>query len=159
MNIHDENFRRMGYFIIFVVCLIIVTLLITIGSYVCTLPYISPTRPPQLVARDTNHATINVVAEPTNQPSRLDDQNVTNLCRSYDQNGTLPYLSEVKLCNSKNINSSSSCCCSICLMDYKEADLLRMLPGCGHLFHVMCVDPWLRMNLTCPVCRKTYQSV
>ncbi|KAM7265683.1 hypothetical protein ACFE04_003366 [Oxalis oulophora] len=44
-------------------------------------------------------------------------------------------------------------CCSICLADYKSSDSLRLLPDCKHLFHVKCVDPWLRLNPTCPVCR------
>ena len=50
-------------------------------------------------------------------------------------------------------DSGSSTCCSICLGDYKGSDLLRQLPDCGHLFHVKCVDPWLRLNPTCPNCR------
>lgn len=45
--------------------------------------------------------------------------------------------------------------CSICLVEYKESDLLRLLPPCGHLFHVNCVDPWLRMHSTCPICRNS----
>ena len=43
--------------------------------------------------------------------------------------------------------------CSICLADYKDTDWLRLLPDCGHLFHKDCVDKWLRLNLSCPVCR------
>ncbi|XP_074304392.1 RING-H2 finger protein ATL70-like [Silene latifolia] len=43
--------------------------------------------------------------------------------------------------------------CSICLGEYKESDFLRLLPDCGHLFHIKCVDPWLRLNPTCPMCR------
>ncbi|KVI09433.1 RING-H2 finger protein ATL70-like [Cynara cardunculus var. scolymus] len=50
-------------------------------------------------------------------------------------------------------DSGSSTCCSICLADYKGSDMLRQLPDCGHLFHVKCVDPWLRLNPTCPNCR------
>ncbi|CAM8897328.1 unnamed protein product [Rhodiola kirilowii] len=49
--------------------------------------------------------------------------------------------------------TTSSTCCSICLADYKGSDVLRMLPECSHLFHVKCVDPWLRLHPTCPVCR------
>ncbi|XP_019261485.1 PREDICTED: RING-H2 finger protein ATL70-like [Nicotiana attenuata] len=52
-----------------------------------------------------------------------------------------------------NHKDSTATCCSICLADYKNSDMLRLLPDCGHLFHLKCVDPWLRLNPTCPVCR------
>ncbi|XP_016476034.1 RING-H2 finger protein ATL70-like [Nicotiana tabacum] len=45
--------------------------------------------------------------------------------------------------------------CSICLADYKDSDLLRILPDCGHIFHVKCIDPWLRLHTTCPICRNS----
>ncbi|KAK8971204.1 putative RING-H2 finger protein ATL71 [Platanthera guangdongensis] len=45
--------------------------------------------------------------------------------------------------------------CSVCLTDYADEDVLRVLQECGHMFHVRCVDPWLRMHRTCPVCRAT----
>ncbi|KAJ4770495.1 hypothetical protein LUZ62_020532 [Rhynchospora pubera] len=50
-------------------------------------------------------------------------------------------------------NSSNDGCCSICLVEYKEGEVLRSMPGCGHLFHVQCVDTWLKSRPTCPVCR------
>ncbi|KAD5961865.1 hypothetical protein E3N88_13338 [Mikania micrantha] len=43
--------------------------------------------------------------------------------------------------------------CSICLDDYKPSDVLRMLPECEHLFHLSCIDTWLKVHPTCPVCR------
>ncbi|KAI3721729.1 hypothetical protein L2E82_32747 [Cichorium intybus] len=43
--------------------------------------------------------------------------------------------------------------CSICLADYKPADVIRLLPECGHLFHLSCIDTWLKVHPTCPVCR------
>ncbi|KAF8006924.1 hypothetical protein BT93_K1040 [Corymbia citriodora subsp. variegata] len=48
---------------------------------------------------------------------------------------------------------STASCCSVCLGDYKDTDMLRVLPDCSHLFHQKCIDPWLRLNPTCPVCR------
>ncbi|KAL8162092.1 hypothetical protein V2J09_013581 [Rumex salicifolius] len=43
--------------------------------------------------------------------------------------------------------------CSVCLADYCKEDVLRILPHCGHYFHVNCIDIWLLQNSTCPVCR------
>ncbi|CAL0321252.1 unnamed protein product [Lupinus luteus] len=43
--------------------------------------------------------------------------------------------------------------CSICLSEYQGDDVLRILPYCGHSFHVSCIDIWLQQNSTCPVCR------
>ncbi|KAI4351219.1 hypothetical protein L6164_005597 [Bauhinia variegata] len=48
---------------------------------------------------------------------------------------------------------SVSSCCSICLVDFKEDDELRMLPDCGHFYHVNCIDSWLKLHPTCPICR------
>ncbi|KAI4339300.1 hypothetical protein MLD38_024260 [Melastoma candidum] len=49
--------------------------------------------------------------------------------------------------------------CPICLVDYKDSNRVRLLPGCGHFFHTECVDLWLRLNPTCPVCRKSSSIV
>ncbi|KAL3520923.1 hypothetical protein ACH5RR_019072 [Cinchona calisaya] len=45
--------------------------------------------------------------------------------------------------------------CSICLVDYKNTDMLRLLPDCGHIFHLECIDPWLKLHPTCPICRSS----
>ncbi|XP_076951205.1 RING-H2 finger protein ATL70-like [Bidens hawaiensis] len=45
--------------------------------------------------------------------------------------------------------------CAICLADYKPVDAIRLLPECGHLFHCKCIDTWLKVHPTCPVCRKS----
>ncbi|KAJ4977811.1 hypothetical protein NE237_008591 [Protea cynaroides] len=43
--------------------------------------------------------------------------------------------------------------CTVCLAEYQETDVLRILPYCGHSFHVSCIDVWLQQHCTCPVCR------
>ncbi|CAL0330938.1 unnamed protein product [Lupinus luteus] len=42
--------------------------------------------------------------------------------------------------------------CCICLSAYDDGDELRQLP-CGHHFHCTCVDKWLYINATCPLCK------
>jgi hypothetical protein len=47
--------------------------------------------------------------------------------------------------------------CSICISDYCENEQLRQL-GCGHHFHVQCIDEWLRINAKCPLCIQDIRS-
>lgn len=42
--------------------------------------------------------------------------------------------------------------CSVCLEQVNAGELIRTLP-CLHQFHVNCIDPWLRQQGTCPVCK------
>ncbi|KNA09683.1 hypothetical protein SOVF_151370 [Spinacia oleracea] len=43
--------------------------------------------------------------------------------------------------------------CVVCLGLFERDEMLRLLPKCGHVFHVGCVDPWLVDHVTCPLCR------
>lgn len=42
--------------------------------------------------------------------------------------------------------------CCICLAKYANNDELRELP-CSHFFHKECVDKWLKINASCPLCK------
>ena len=44
---------------------------------------------------------------------------------------------------------------AICLGEYKPRDTLRIVPVCNHYFHAQCIDPWLKLNFTCLLCRKS----
>ncbi|KAI3997730.1 hypothetical protein MKX01_011805 [Papaver californicum] len=43
--------------------------------------------------------------------------------------------------------------CAVCLSEYKDEDMLRLLPKCQHVFHRECIDSWFVSHATCPVCR------
>ncbi|XP_030947113.1 RING-H2 finger protein ATL29-like [Quercus lobata] len=44
--------------------------------------------------------------------------------------------------------------CAICLLEFEDDSLLRLLPVCYHVFHQECIDVWLESHKTCPVCRR-----
>lgn len=43
--------------------------------------------------------------------------------------------------------------CSVCLSEFQEDEILRLLPKCNHAFHIPCIDTWLRSHTNCPLCR------
>lgn len=55
--------------------------------------------------------------------------------------------------NREAFGSMEDAQCSICLGEYQEKEILRIMPKCGHSFHLSCIDIWLRKQSTCPVCR------
>jgi len=43
--------------------------------------------------------------------------------------------------------------CSICMDTFKLGEVVKRLPCC-HMFHTPCIEPWLQLHNTCPICRK-----
>lgn len=69
-----------------------------------------------------------------------------------DSYNTFPYTKN----NVANIkNSTHDTTCSICISDYKESEILRTMPQCRHCFHRDCIDTWLKVNGSCPICRNS----
>lgn len=43
--------------------------------------------------------------------------------------------------------------CAVCLSKISSAEPLQVLPTCHHGFHAHCIDAWLVLHSTCPLCR------
>ena len=49
--------------------------------------------------------------------------------------------------------------CTICFCEFKEGEYKRELDKCkNHVFHKKCIDSWLITNMSCPICRISYEK-
>lgn len=136
-----DSINGFTYGIIFFVGVFFLIMLIT---FACTRLKLPDNGPP-LTHRisSASHAADHNQADPINiGPGRLDD----SILSSHPK--LLLYSETIQ--KGAVIDSS----CAICLVEYKETDMLRLLPDCKHLFHLNCIDPWMRLHPTCPICRR-----
>ncbi|XP_075507960.1 putative RING-H2 finger protein ATL21A [Primulina tabacum] len=68
---------------------------------------------------------------------------------------TIESYSKVILGESRRVPGPNGATCPICLEDYHPKDTIRCIPSCEHCFHSECIDEWLRIHGTCPVCRNS----
>ncbi|XP_021894664.1 NEP1-interacting protein 2-like [Carica papaya] len=54
--------------------------------------------------------------------------------------------------------ASSDTACAICLDEFMDGNLCRVIPVCNHIFHSTCVDQWLKNCPSCPLCRRVMGS-
>ncbi|XP_021737060.1 NEP1-interacting protein-like 1 [Chenopodium quinoa] len=45
--------------------------------------------------------------------------------------------------------------CPICLQDLEAGKKVRCMMQCNHQFHKHCIDKWLVLNKSCPICRRS----
>ncbi|CAM8965023.1 hypothetical protein QQ045_003734 [Rhodiola kirilowii] len=64
----------------------------------------------------------------------------------------LTQLAELEYCKHDR-DADSDPECVICLEVFGDGARYRILPGCGHVFHLNCIDAWLVKAAVCPVCR------
>ncbi|KAL3506104.1 hypothetical protein ACH5RR_031486 [Cinchona calisaya] len=58
----------------------------------------------------------------------------------------------------EELGERSFCECAVCLNEFQEEEKLRVIPNCGHVFHIDCIDVWLQNNANCPLCRNSISS-
>ncbi|XP_061375417.1 RING-H2 finger protein ATL40-like [Gastrolobium bilobum] len=47
--------------------------------------------------------------------------------------------------------------CAVCLSALEHDEIAKLIPSCNHIFHVGCIDSWLALSSTCPLCRVRVQ--
>ena len=72
---------------------------------------------------------------------------------------TIESYTKVVLGESRRVPGKNHLTCSICLADYHPKETVRCIPECEHCFHAECIDEWLKINGTCPVCRNNPSPV
>jgi|UniRef100_A0A2N9GZG8 hypothetical protein len=142
-----------GYGVLLSLFVLVFTVIITLVSYFCTLMRMPA--PPNPSHRRARASTTTITTASTTTITTATDRDLNNMERGLDEATVHSYpkllYSQVKL----QKGDSTPSCCSICLADYKDTEMLRMLPDCAHIFHFKCVDPWLRMHPSCPICRNS----
>ncbi|XP_020225042.1 putative RING-H2 finger protein ATL21A [Cajanus cajan] len=68
---------------------------------------------------------------------------------------TIESYEKVVVGESRRVPGPNDGCCWICLSEYNSKETVRCIPECNHCFHAHCIDEWLRINSTCPVCRNS----
>jgi len=49
--------------------------------------------------------------------------------------------------------------CTICLEDKLDCTACKKRLSCGHEFHLDCIKDWIKINKSCPNCRKKINSL
>ncbi|KAL9385313.1 hypothetical protein Peur_022323 [Populus x canadensis] len=138
-NSHRGNSRQVG---ILFVSIGIPVLVCACGMAISAYLMIWHARRNAVSNTQRNTATATVSPRPTILVMGLDESTI----ESFDK---------LVLGESKRLPGPNGSTCVICLSEYNSKETLRMIPECKHCFHADCVDEWLRMNGTCPVCRKS----
>eukprot|EP00743_Colponemidia_sp_Colp-15_P006951 GILK01007502.1.p1 GENE.GILK01007502.1~~GILK01007502.1.p1 ORF type:complete len:603 (-),score=104.42 GILK01007502.1:104-1912(-) len=72
--------------------------------------------------------------------------------RTAEDTHTSPSTSKTTTCEAEDKK------CMVCQYSFDDGDTLRVLP-CIHSYHVECIDRWLQINMTCPVCQFRVDSI
>ncbi|CAA7032869.1 unnamed protein product [Microthlaspi erraticum] len=65
----------------------------------------------------------------------------------------LELYKKVALEENLNLWKRNDIICPICLSEYASNETVGCLSRCEHCFHITCIDTWLQLHRSCPLCR------
>ncbi|KAK1365420.1 Anaphase-promoting complex (APC), subunit 11 [Heracleum sosnowskyi] len=134
------TFSCIGYAMPFILC----------GMICCCLPCIISilgVREDVNQMRGASEESINALPKHKFQLKRHGSSSSRDTTLGVDEGGIVAAGTEKE----RRISEEDAVCC-ICLARYTNNDELRELP-CSHFFHTDCVDKWLKINASCPLCK------
>lgn len=89
------------------------------------------------------------------------DAIVTQLLNQMDGSGPPPLstdkIKEIPITKVTQEQADAHLQCSVCWETFQVDEFVRKL-ACDHLYHTPCIEPWLQLHGTCPICRKTLHT-
>ncbi|CAH8380760.1 unnamed protein product [Eruca vesicaria subsp. sativa] len=85
---------------------------------------------------------------------RQQPREIMAAARGLDQS-TIETYKKVELGESRRLPGINGIICPICLSEYASKETIRFMPKCDHCFHVECIDVWLKIHGSCPLCRNS----
>jgi hypothetical protein len=61
----------------------------------------------------------------------------------------------IQIVNINSAQKNSNPRCTICWEDFTVGERVASLL-CKHMYHQLCIVPWIQANSTCPICRRVY---
>ncbi|CAA0386588.1 unnamed protein product [Arabidopsis thaliana] len=89
-------------------------------------------------------------ALPVHKYKVLDPENGCSLAKQASTSSSAEKM--LDSANESKKGTEDELTCSVCLEQVTVGEIVRTLP-CLHQFHAGCIDPWLRQQGTCPVCK------
>jgi len=74
---------------------------------------------------------------------------------AFQQNGVALKYIKTQLSPSQNSSPSKDDICPICQDDESTDTKWCEVNNCKHKFHKKCMDEWLKVQKTCPMCRSS----
>jgi len=82
------------------------------------------------------------------------DFNLDGSVTFHRRGATKKEIEKIHLVRYHRESSEEESTCPICLCEYEEGNWIRVLPCTStHRFHATCVDRWLVLNKSCPLCK------